>query len=301
MDTILEVTNLSKSYGKIQALKSVSLSVPRGSVYGVLGPNGSGKTTLLATIMDILQADSGTYSWLGGIPPDIARRRIGTLLETPNFYHYLNAEQNLRINANIKKLGRNANINEVLRTVRLYERRRSAFSSFSLGMKQRLAIANCLLGTPEILLLDEPTNGLDPEGIAEIRALILNLQQQGITIILASHLLSEVEKVCDTVAVLKYGDLIASGPVASLFGGAAQLDVAAADMAQLQLVLSQLPAVTIVPNFTAGMLTLTLAEDISAAKVNDFCHEQGVTLTHLAPNAHGFERQFMQLTQTSNT
>src|SRR5665647_1631354 len=213
--SILTIENLSKNYGRIQALKNVSFSVPEGTVFGILGPNGSGKTTMLGTIMDILKPTSGTYKLFDEVPTELHRKRIGTLLETPNFYHYLSGVKNLEIAAEIKQHGKE-DIPHVLEMVDLTKRKDSKFSTYSLGMKQRLAIASCLLGDPEVMVFDEPTNGLDPVGIAEIRELIKKLHQEGKTIIMASHLLDEVEKVCSHVAILKRGDLIATGNVNEL-------------------------------------------------------------------------------------
>jgi ABC-type multidrug transport system ATPase subunit len=186
--SILSVSNLSKNYGYVRALNGVSFEVPKGSVFGILGPNGSGKTTLLGIVMDVLKATSGTYSWMGHPATEEQRRQIGTLLETPNFYHYLSGERNLRIAAAIKQKDP-ADIPRVLQIVNLWQRKDSKFSTYSLGMKQRLAIASTLLGDPDILVFDEPTNGLDPAGIAEIRELIKQLSKQGKTIIMASHIL----------------------------------------------------------------------------------------------------------------
>ncbi|WP_315820884.1 ABC transporter ATP-binding protein [Paraflavitalea speifideaquila] len=199
---ILSVDNLHKNYGIIQALKGVSFTVPKGAVYGILGPNGSGKTTMLGIIMDILRPTSGSIKLFDEKPTNQHRSQIGTFLETPNFYHYLNAVQNLEIAARIKGRGRE-DIDHVLKVVKLDQRKLSKFSTYSLGMKQRLAIASCLLGNPEVMIFDEPTNGLDPEGIAETRELIKKLNREGKTIIMASHLLDEVEKVCTHVAILQ--------------------------------------------------------------------------------------------------
>src|SRR3978361_1164256 len=209
---ILSIEDLSKRYGQVQALKNVSFTVPKGSVFGILGPNGSGKTTLLGTVMDIIRPTAGTFKLFGEVPTGDHRKKIGTLLETPNFYHYLSGEKNLFIAAEIKGKGKQ-DIPRVLEMVNLAQRKDSPFSTYSLGMKQRLAIASCLLGDPEVLILDEPTNGLDPVGIAEIRQLIKQLHQQGKTIIMASHLLDEVEKVCTHVAILKKGELLMTGSV----------------------------------------------------------------------------------------
>ena len=200
--SILSIENLRKNYGKVQALKGGSFDVPQGTVFGILGPNGSGKTTMLGVITDILRPTSGTYRLFDEVPTEKHRSQIGTFLETPNFYHYLSGERNLRIAAAIKGRGEN-DIPKVLEMVNLTQRKDSRFSTYSLGMKQRLAIASCLLGNPEVMILDEPTNGLDPVGIAEIRELIKRLRQEGKTIIMASHMLDEVEKVCSHVAILK--------------------------------------------------------------------------------------------------
>ena len=192
MPEVLVINNISKNYGKIQALKNVSFSVPEGCVFGILGPNGSGKTTLLGIVMDVLKATSGTFTFFGEPGSAAMRRKVGTLLETPNFYQYLSGERNLEIAAEIKGQGK-GDIVDVLKKVDLFERRTSKFSTYSLGMKQRLAIASALLGNPTVLVFDEPTNGLDPVGIADIRQLIVQLAGEGKTIIMASHLLDEVE------------------------------------------------------------------------------------------------------------
>src|SRR6185503_14816606 len=209
---VLTVENLSKSYGRIQALRNVSFQVPEGTIFGILGPNGSGKTTTLGTITDILKPTSGSYQLFDKPASAESRRKIGTLLETPNFYHYLSGIKNLEIAAEIKQHGKE-DIDHVLEMVDLTRRKDSKFSTYSLGMKQRLAIASCLLGNPNVLVFDEPTNGLDPVGIAEIRELIKKLNKEGKTIIMASHMLDEVEKVCTHVGILKMGDLLAAGKV----------------------------------------------------------------------------------------
>lgn len=295
MSAVLSIRELSKAYGPVKALKRVSFEVPEGSVFGVLGPNGSGKTTLLGILLNVLRADEGSFSWFGGIDPAAARRQIGALLETPNFYHYLSAVRNLEINTRIK--GRGADdIDRVLEVVRLSHRKDSRFSTYSLGMKQRLAIANALLGRPKVLLLDEPTNGLDPEGIAEIRELIRELNQQGTTVIMASHLLDEVEKVCTHVAVLQRGDLLVSGKVGDAFRAENQLEVSAGDIARLQEALQQLPGLKSLS--ANGMtLSLSLSEEVSPEAVNRFCFEHGIVLQHLQLKKKSLERQFMELTQ----
>ncbi len=295
MSSILSIQQLAKSYGPVKALKGVSFEVPEGSVFGVLGPNGSGKTTLLGILLDVLRPDQGTFQWFGGMDHAAARRQVGSLLETPNFYHYLSAVRNLEITARIKQKSSD-DIDRVLEIVRLSERKHSRFSTYSLGMKQRLAIAAALLGKPKVLLLDEPTNGLDPEGIAEIRGLIRTLNEQGITVVMASHLLDEVEKVCTHVAVLQRGDLLVSGSVADAFRSETQLEVGAADIARLQALLQQMPGVKgVTPNHKT--LLLALEEQVTAAEVNKFCFEQGISLNHLNLKKKSLESQFMELTK----
>src|SRR5215467_5290566 len=240
MAEVLSLSNISKSYGQIQALKDVSFSVPEGTVFGVLGPNGSGKTTLLSIILDVLKANRGDFLWFGQPGSKEQRKKIGSLLETPNFYHYLSAVNNLKVTQSISGRGSDEGIDEVLKKVRLYERRNSRFSTFSLGMKQRLAIAAALLGNPKVLVLDEPTNGLDPVGIAEIRQLIIELRNSGHTIIMASHLLDEVEKVCTHAAILRTGELLTTGRVEEILVDDDVVELRASDLNALAGVLQQL-------------------------------------------------------------
>ncbi|MBL7717434.1 MAG: ABC transporter ATP-binding protein [Flavipsychrobacter sp.] len=290
-NNILSISNISKSYGSIQALKNVSFDVPAGSVFGVLGPNGSGKTTLLAILLNVLQANNGSYSWLGGLPPDEARRQIGSLLETPNFYHYMSGYDNLAISAAIKKRGANDR-DRVLGKLGLLERKHSKFQTYSLGMKQRLAIAGALLGNPSVLVLDEPTNGLDPVGIAEIREMIRQLNAEGITIIMASHLLDEVEKVCTHVAILKRGDLLVSGPVDEVLSAEDEIEIKAADMQALQAAIASMPGIKI--KSANGLLQIT--GTATPAQVNEYCSSRGITLSHLLLKKKSLESKFIELT-----
>ena len=215
LEKVLEIKNLTKIYGNIYAVNNLSLSIPKGSVFGILGPNGSGKTTTLGIILDVVNANNGTYRWFGNENNTESRKSIGAILETPCFYPYLTAVQNLKIVADIKNVDYDK-IEIVLQQVGLLERKDYKFSTFSLGMKQRLAIASALLCDPEILVLDEPTNGLDPQGIVEIRDLIKEVANKGKTIIIASHLLDEVQKVCTHFSVLNKGKLLYSGSVEDL-------------------------------------------------------------------------------------
>jgi ABC-type multidrug transport system ATPase subunit len=292
---ILTIEDLSKSYGKIQALKKVSFSVPEGSVFGILGPNGSGKTTMLGTIMDILKPTSGTYKLFDEFPTEMHRRRIGTLLETPNFYHYLSGVKNLEIAAEIKQHGKE-DIPRVLEMVDLTRRKDSKFSTYSLGMKQRLAIASCLLGNPKVLVFDEPTNGLDPVGIAEIRELMKNLYSEGKTIIMASHLLDEVEKVCTHVAILRKGELVTSGNVNEILSNEDMVEVGAKNSERLIEVLQKMPNQTRVTK-EGGMVKVFYpvgTADLEA--INNFCFGNDIILNHLLLKKKSLEARFFELT-----
>lgn len=278
--SVLSIQNITKFYGRIQALNNVSLEVPEGSVFGILGPNGSGKTTMLGIVMDVLKATQGTYRWFGEPPSAIHRRSIGTLLETPNFYHYLSAERNLRISAEIKGHGYE-DIQSVLTRVNLWQRKDSKFSTYSLGMKQRLAVAACLLGNPKVLVFDEPTNGLDPVGIAETRDLIKNLAKEGITIILASHLLDEVEKVCSHVAILQRGQLLTSGHVDEVLVNEDIVEVSASDIAQLESVLRTTNGFTHLKKEGNVLQLFFPPGNAQLEDINRLCFQQGIVLNHL--------------------
>lgn len=293
--TILTAEGLIKNYGRIKALKGVSFSVPKGSVFGILGPNGSGKTTLLGIIMNVLKQSGGSYKLFDEVPEDRHRKMIGTLLETPNFYHYLSAVQNLKISAAIKGRGVE-DIERVLQIVNLEQRKHSPFSSYSLGMKQRLAIGAALLGNPDVLVFDEPTNGLDPVGIAEIRSLIKSLSAAGKTIIMASHLLDEVEKVCTHVAILKQGNLITSGSVNTIFAHDDTVQVKSSDMQSLLNAVKNLPALKKAEE-TNGLAELSFAAgtaDLEA--INRFCFDRGIVLSHLQMKHNSLETKFFELT-----
>jgi ABC-type multidrug transport system ATPase subunit len=295
MESVLSLNLISKNYGRIQALKEVSFDVPPGSVFGILGPNGSGKTTLLGIVMDVLQKSGGTYKWFGEPGSDKQRKEIGTLLETPNFYHYLSAQHNLEITAAIKNKPK-VDIERVLKIVRLYERKDSKFQTFSLGMKQRLAIAACLLGNPSVLVFDEPTNGLDPSGIAEIRQLILDLAKGGKTIILASHLLAEVEKVCTHAAILQQGMLLKSGDVLSVLNRQEWMEVGATNMAALKSVLAALPGINKIVDSGSYFQVSFHSGLPDAAWLNGHCFEQGIVLNFLQIRKESLESAFIELT-----
>ena len=293
---VLSVENLSKKYGAIQALKNVSFVVPKGSVFGILGPNGSGKTTLLGTIMDVLKPTSGTFRLFGEVPTEVHRKQIGTLLETPNFYHYLSGERNLVIAAEIKERGKE-DIPRVLEMVNLTQRKNSKFSTYSLGMKQRLAIASCLLGNPEVMVFDEPTNGLDPVGIAEIRELIKRLNLEGKTIIMASHLLDEVEKVCTHVTVLKKGELLASGDVNEILVNEDIVEVGAVDANKLHTVITQMDQYKTLKANGKFLQLFYPSGKANLEEINKYCFNNGVVLTHLQLKKKSLEAKFLELTK----
>jgi ABC-type multidrug transport system ATPase subunit len=293
--SILSIENLSKNYGRVHALKGVSFSVPKGTVFGILGPNGSGKTTMLGIIMDILKPTSGTYKLFDEIPDETLRRKIGTFLETPNFYHYLSAEKNLEIAAALKERGHD-DIPRVLEMVNLTQRKDSRFSTYSLGMKQRLAIASCLLGDPEVLILDEPTNGLDPVGIAEIRQLIKQLYQQGKTIIMASHLLDEVEKVCTHVAILKKGELVATGDVNEILANEDIVEIGATNMAQLKTIIGSMNGYSNLKEHEKMIQLFYPVGTTDIEAINKFCFSNGIVLNHLQLKKKSLEAKFFELT-----
>jgi ABC-2 type transport system ATP-binding protein len=293
---ILTVEHLHKNYGRIQALKDVSFTVPEGAVFGILGPNGSGKTTLLGIIMDVLKASAGSYKLFDEAPSPLHRRQIGTLLETPNFYHYLNAVQNLKIASAIKQRGAE-DIDQVLKMVNLDQRKFSKFSTYSLGMKQRLAIASCMLGNPNVLVFDEPTNGLDPVGIAEIRALIKKLNKEGKTIIMASHLLDEVEKVCTHVAILQKGTLITHGHVDEILVTEDVVETGAANLQELLAVLQQFPGALHTKLHDQHVELAFTPNTAVLETVNRFCFDKGITLNHLRLRKKSLESKFFELTQ----
>ncbi len=294
--TILSVNHLSKQYGSITALKGVSFDVPPGAVFGILGPNGSGKTTLLGIIMGVLNSNSGSFLLFGEQPTGQMRRRVGTLLETPNFYHYMSGEDNLKITAAIKGKGTDQ-IDRVLERVNLLSRKKSPFSTYSLGMKQRLAIAASLLGDPEVLVLDEPTNGLDPVGIAEIRDLIKALSREGKTIIMASHLLDEVEKVCTHMAVLRKGELLITGKVSDILARGDIVEVRASDGADISAVLKNFTGAQSV-QLQDGLWEMTFADNgTPLGKINEYCFSKGIILDHLALKRKSLEARFLELTK----
>jgi len=292
-DYILEVKNLSKNYGKLKAVDNLSFKLERGEVYGILGPNGSGKTTTLAMLIDVVKKSSGSFSWLGNSAGANIRKRIGSMLEKPNFYDYLSAVDNLKIVAEIRGVNY-SEIDNVLEQVGLLERKNSRFKTYSLGMKQRLAIGAAILGKPEVLILDEPTNGLDPEGIAEVRNLIKKLAADNKTIILASHLLDEVQKVCTKMLVLKKGVKIFQGSVNGLEKDKMIIEVMADDMELLKNVLSQSVDFN---NFKQAnhIIQIEVNSNINKSALSTYLFENKVIVSHLAVKQESLEENIFEL------
>ena len=297
METILSLKNLDKKYGKVHAVNNLSFDIERGNVYGILGPNGSGKSTTLGIILNVVNRTSGEFSWFNGkLSTHQALKKVGAIIERPNFYPYMTATQNLALICKIKEIS-TEKINEKLAVVNLFERKDSKFSAFSLGMKQRLAIASALLNDPEILILDEPTNGLDPQGIHEIRQIIQNIAATGTTILLASHLLDEVEKVCSHVVVIRNGVKLYAGRVDEMTAsnGLFELKVETNED-KLLAALEAHPAIGKVSKDHQTIIA-TLHSEISSTEINEFLFKKGIILSHLVKRKPSLEQQFLDLTK----
>ena len=293
MSTILKITGLSKRYGSIQAVDKLDLEINPGEIFGLLGPNGSGKTTTLGVILGIVKQNEGSFEWFGEKPSDAVRQRLGATLEQPVFYPYLTAVNNLRINARIKNIPFD-DIHRVLQIVGLYQHRDDKFRTYSLGMKQRLAIASALLGKPEVLILDEPTNGLDPQGIFEIRNLILKIGSEGATIIIASHLLDEVQKVCSHVAVMHKGKKLFTGRVDELSHDSDLLELASDNLEQLATDLLSHAGIIKV-RMEGRKLLATLKPGVTPLEINKFLIEKETVLTHLSLHRKNLEQHFFEI------
>ena len=300
METILSLKNLDKKYGLVHAVNNLSFDIQKGNVYGILGPNGSGKSTTLGIILNVVNKTSGDFSWFNGeLSTHQALKKVGAIIERPNFYPYMTASQNLELICKIKEISTDK-IDEKLQSVNLYERKHSKFRTFSLGMKQRLAIASALLNDPEILILDEPTNGLDPQGIHEIRIIIQNIAKSGTTILLASHLLDEVEKVCTHVVVIRKGIKLYSGRVDEMSVSNGFIDIKIdTDAIEFAKILEKHPAIQKVHKEQDTFIA-TLNKDFSASEMNAYLFENGFTVSHLVKRKPSLEQQFLDLTNNSS-
>ncbi|MDO7171503.1 ABC transporter ATP-binding protein [Mariniflexile sp. AS56] len=297
MEPILTITNLTKKFGFLTAVKDLSFTINKGNVYGILGPNGSGKSTTLGIVLNVVNKTQGDFKWFNGnTTTHDALKKVGAIIERPNFYPYMTAAQNLKLVCKIKNVDF-SKIDEKLEVVALLERKNSKFSTYSLGMKQRLAIASALLNDPEILILDEPTNGLDPQGIHQIREIIKQIATKGTTILLASHLLDEVEKVCSHVVVLRKGEKLYSGRVDEMISSHGFFELKCNDQEGLVKLLENYPTFGKI-KVQDNLVTAFLNEPMKSEDFNKLLFEKGIILTHLVQRKESLEEQFLQLTDT---
>jgi len=296
LETILSLKDLTKKYGALTAVDSLSFTIEKGNVYGILGPNGSGKSTTLGMVLNVVNKTSGEFAWFGGnTETHEALKKVGAIIEHPNFYPYMTAVQNLALVCKIKDVPSDK-IEEKLEIVNLLDRKDSKFKTFSLGMKQRLAIASALLNDPEILILDEPTNGLDPQGIHQIREIIRKIAAGGTTILLASHLLDEVEKVCSHVVIIRNGKKLYSGPVDAINASHGFFELQAKNMQLLQDLLIAHPGIENV-TVKENVVTSILKEPMEAEAINEYLFEKGLSLSYLVKRKESLEEQFLELTK----
>ncbi len=299
MSTILEIKNLTKKFGRLVAVNDLSFSIEKGNVYGILGPNGSGKSTTLGIVLNVVNKTTGDFSWFDGTTSTHdALKKVGAIIESPNFYPYMTARQNLELVCKIKGVPK-TQVQKALTTVDLLDRQNDKFKGFSLGMKQRLAIASALLNDPEILILDEPTNGLDPQGIHQIREIIKKIAQQGTTILLASHLLDEVEKVCSHVVILRKGKSLYVGSVDGMNASFGFVTMQCADMEGLRKILESDPSFGNIKT-EDDKIVAYLTKDLDAASLNKLLFEKGIALSHLVKRKESLEEQFLELTKNTN-
>ena len=299
METILSLKNLDKKFGRVHAVNNLSFDIQKGNVYGILGPNGSGKSTTLGIILNVVNKTSGEFSWFdGNLSTNQALKKVGAIIERPNFYPYMTAIQNLSLICKIKDIS-TEKIEEKLKIVNLFERRNSKFKTYSLGMKQRLAIASALLNNPEILILDEPTNGLDPQGIHEIREIIQKIAKNGTTILLASHLLDEVEKVCSHVVVIRDGVKLYSGRVDKMSASHGLFELNTNEPKNKLISIlnnnSHIGSVKEEGDYIIAYLT----EEMEASEINSYLFKNGITVSHLVKRKPSLEEQFLDLTNNN--
>jgi len=295
LESILTINNLTKKFGYLTAVKDLSFTINKGNVYGILGPNGSGKSTTLGIVLNVVNKTNGDFHWFdGNVSTHDALKKVGAIIERPNFYPYMTAHQNLKLVCKIKGVSPNK-IDEKLKLVDLLDRRYSKFKTYSLGMKQRLAIASALLNDPEILILDEPTNGLDPQGIHQIREIIKDIASKGTTILLASHLLDEVEKVCTHVVILRKGEKIYSGPVDEMISSHGFFELKCDKHDDLIKLLENNTSFGNI-KIEDQLITAFLKEPMNSSEFNKLMFNNGIVLSHLVQRKESLEEQFLQLT-----
>ncbi|GDX79733.1 multidrug ABC transporter ATP-binding protein [Deltaproteobacteria bacterium] len=299
----MAVSGLSRFYGKRAAVKGLDLRVQPGDLYGFLGPNGAGKTTAIRAILGLIAKSEGTVEIFGDRHPVRQRHEVGAMVETPTFNDWLSARNNLRIAAAYADRGTEAEIDEVLGRVGLAERAKERVGGYSLGMRQRLGIARALLGKPKLLVLDEPTNGLDPRGMVEIRELLKELvRRDGLTVFVSSHLLSEVEQMCNRVGILDRGELKAEGTMAELIqklGGSVEVEVglAVADRPAALGVFERLGGVQVTGEGEAGRMVISL-RGVEPSEVNRALVQAGVGVSALIPKVGTLEELFLSVTSS---
>ena len=299
LEEILSISNLTKKYGPITAVDDLSFTIERGNVYGILGPNGSGKSTTLGIVLNVVNKTNGSFSWFQGTESTHqALKKVGAIIERPNFYPYMTAAQNLNLVCKIKGVS-NTKVDDKLEIVGLLDRKNSKFKTFSLGMKQRLAIASSLLNDPEILILDEPTNGLDPQGIHQIREIIKEIASQGTTILLASHLLDEVEKVCTHVVILREGKSLYIGSVDNMNASHGFFILKSDDMNSLKEALSLIDKIGEIKEENETLIAY-LKEPLKTTELNKTLFEEGIILSHLVHRKESLEEQFLEITKNLN-
>ncbi|WP_209404561.1 ABC transporter ATP-binding protein [Pseudozobellia sp. WGM2] len=296
MSTILTVNNLTKKFGYLTAVKNLSFTIEKGNVYGILGPNGSGKSTTLGIVLNVVNRTMGDFFWFDGhTSTHNALKKVGAIIERPNFYPYMTAVQNLKLVCKIKEVEEDK-IEEKLELVGLLDRKNSKFQTYSLGMKQRLAIASALLNDPEILILDEPTNGLDPQGIHQIRQIIKKIAADGTTILLASHLLDEVEKVCSHVVILRKGEKLYSGRVDGMLASHGFFELKSENTLGLRVYLEKHASFGSI-KVENDLITAILKEDMDASELNQALIAEDIILSHLVKRKESLEEQFLTLTK----
>jgi ABC-2 type transport system ATP-binding protein len=302
-DNVVETDGLTKRFGERVAVGGVDLRIPRGCAFGYLGPNGAGKTTTIRMLLGLTRPDSGTMRVLGhelpgGRPAALAR--VGAIVEEPSFHRHLTGRENLWIVAAVREPAAHGRIDAALERVGLAERGNDRVKTYSQGMRQRLGLARCLIADPELLILDEPTNGLDPAGILEFRGLVHSLVDEGRTVVLSSHLLDEVEKICDHVAIVDRGRVVAQGAIADLAGGEeGTITIGCDDVSAAAALLSAVAAVASVEQ-TEGVLRVRLAADVvvdpAAADINRRLVEAGIAVHRLEPARVSLEQAFLEIT-----